>query len=361
MQPNQKTIRVKWITACLSLLLVFSGSAPVCADITYTLIEPWTWPADIRNQIENSIAEAVGLYNQHGSFNKHLNIRFTTWPGVTAEANFNGDLTFGTLRNTRVALHEMAHTLGIGTIWEWGDRMVNGRWTGTHANNQIKIYDGGGAWVYGDKWHFWPYGLNYDNEDGDVNHIRHIRIVAALIADMGFLSFITEPTSRTINTGENVSFQANAIHAQGYAWYKAGNPTPLANGGNISGAATHTLHIAPVGVSDEGLYYCVATRSGTAPQASRRARLVVRRPVSHFKFSGNVYDSIGQNHGTVTGSPAYVAGMVGRAVKLNGVNDYVTLPAGTADIDDITVTAWVNWLGGNHWQRIFDFGNNTSQ
>lgn len=361
MCAERQRVSVKPSYLILLLLLALVGPASVSADITYTLIDPGSWPADIRSQIEFSIAEAVGLYNQHGSFNKQLYIRYSTWPGVTAEANFNGDLTFGSLRGTRVALHEMAHTLGCGTIGEWGGLMVNGRWAGAHATNMVRLFDGGGAWLYGDKWHFWPYGLNYDNEDGTLNRIRHIRIVASLIGDMGFLSFISEPISQTVQAGATGVFSVNAVNPHGYAWYKQGNPNPLTNGGNISGAASPMLQIVNVQAADEGLYYCVASRSGTAPQASRRARLVVGRLVSHLKFAGNTYDSVGPNYGTVTGAPVYTTGKIGQAIDLNGTSDYVTLPAGAADTDDMTVAAWVHWDGGNHWQRIFDFGNNTSQ
>ena len=361
MFANSKKVSIKQSRLIILFVLVFVWPTSVLADITYTLIESWTWPADVRNQIESSISEAVGLYNQYGSFNKHLSIRYSTWPGVTAEANFNGDLTFGSLRSTRVALHEMAHTLGCGTISAWADRVVNGGWAGSYGTNQLREFDGSGAWLGCDKWHFWPYGLNYDNEDGTVNRIRHIRMVAALIGDMGFLSFLKEPVSQTVQAGATVVFTVNVVNPHGYTWYKQGNSNPLTNGGNISGANSNTLQIANVGVSEEGLYYCVASRAGTAPQASRRARLVVGRSVSHLKFAGNPYDSIGPNYGTVTGSPVYTAGKIGQAIDLNGTSDYITLPDGAANVEDMTVAAWVNWDGGNHWQRIFDFGNNTNQ
>ena len=48
-------------------------------------------------------------------------------------------------------------------------------------------------------------------------------------------------------------------------------------------------------------------------------------------------------------------------VDLDGTGDYVTLPAGVVDIDDMTIAAWVYWDSGDRWQRIFDFGTGTSQ
>jgi hypothetical protein len=82
---------------------------------------------------------------------------------------------------------------------------------------------------------------------------------------------------------------------------------------------------------------------------------------THYKFENNANDSIGSKHGTVTGGPSYTTGKIGQAIDLDAVDDYVTLPAGLVNTDDITIAAWVNWDGGNQWQRIFDFGNNTSQ
>ena len=68
------------------------------------------------------------------------------------------------------------------------------------------------------------------------------------------------------------------------------------------------------------------------------------------------------------GNPTYVsnppnAGGPGAdmSIVLDGVDDYVQLDAGVADSDDLTVAAWVKWNGGDAWQRIFDFGNNTDE
>ena len=48
---------------------------------------------------------------------------------------------------------------------------------------------------------------------------------------------------------------------------------------------------------------------------------------------------------------------------MNGTNSYVTLPAThpLSSYNQITVSTWVYWKGGKDWQRIFDFGNGTTQ
>ncbi len=81
---------------------------------------------------------------------------------------------------------------------------------------------------------------------------------------------------------------------------------------------------------------------------------------THYKFENNADDSIGSNHGTTVGGPSYTTGKIGQAINLDGANDYVILPAGVVDLDDITISTWVNWDGGGQWQRIFDFGTGTT-
>jgi hypothetical protein len=57
----------------------------------------------------------------------------------------------------------------------------------------------------------------------------------------------------------------------------------------------------------------------------------------------------------------WVTGKQGNAVALDGVNDYVELPAGLVnDLADFTIAAWVYWDGGRNWARIFDFGSGTT-
>ena len=82
--------------------------------------------------------------------------------------------------------------------------------------------------------------------------------------------------------------------------------------------------------------------------------------VAHYKFENNGLDSAGTNDAVLVGGPSFVSGPSGQAINFDGSNDYATLPAGIANSDDITIAAWVRWDGGAAWQRIFDFGNDTT-
>jgi hypothetical protein len=73
-------------------------------------------------------------------------------------------------------------------------------------------------------------------------------------------------------------------------------------------------------------------------------------------WSGN------NNHGTIRGGTAWVEGYDGGALKLKGVDGYVTLPIGLliSSLRSATFTTWVNFSNlGGAWQRIFDFGSGT--
>jgi hypothetical protein len=85
--------------------------------------------------------------------------------------------------------------------------------------------------------------------------------------------------------------------------------------------------------------------------------------VARYTFDGNASDSSGNaNHATANGSPTFVAGQYGSSISLNGASQYAMVPAGImASVTNFTIAAWVYWNGGGAWQRIFDFGNDTTQ
>lgn len=171
---------------CSKVVLFLGGcvfiSSVANAALTYTLHLNGV-NSSIANQISNSMAEAVNIYNANGNFTKHLNVYYNA--GVpTAQANYDGVVTFGGSRNTRVAIHEISHTLGIGTHSAYWSLMTGGTWHGPAGNAKLSQFDGAGSVMRGDSQHMWPYGLNYDNEDSSTNRIRHVAIVQAMRCDM---------------------------------------------------------------------------------------------------------------------------------------------------------------------------------
>lgn len=121
-------------------------------------------------------------YQYPAGYEGHVSV--TYHPGTpTAEAGYRWRIQFGGSIGRRVALHEMAHWLGSGTYGEWGNYMVDGRWRGAITNARIKAFDGPDAVQWGDRIHFWPYGLNYDNEFYETQ--RNVQLVSSQLGDMG--------------------------------------------------------------------------------------------------------------------------------------------------------------------------------
>lgn len=137
--------------------------------------------------IEAAMDSAVYLYNKYSDLSKHIEVFYST--GVpTAEASSNGDLRFGKDRNymfVGTAMHEMAHTLGMGTTSAYQSMFKDGVFQGEKAQAKVKEIDGPNAVLKGDSQHFWPYGLNYRSEvHSEQDLINHVKIVNAMYQDI---------------------------------------------------------------------------------------------------------------------------------------------------------------------------------
>ena len=137
--------------------------------------------------ITAAMDSAVFLYNKYSDLSKHIEVYYST--GVpTAEASSNGDLRFGKDRNymfVGTAMHEMAHTMGMGTTSDYQRMFKDGVFQGEKAQKVIKEIDGPDAVLKGDSQHFWPYGLNYKSEvKSEQDLINHVKIVNAMYQDI---------------------------------------------------------------------------------------------------------------------------------------------------------------------------------
>ncbi len=143
-----------------------------------------SWPEDRKKAIVAAMDAAVAFLNLHGDFKKHVTANNS--PGTpTADANYDGWINWGGTISRRVALHEISHTLGIGTHPNWQKNIKDGIWTGKNAIEQLQEFDGKDAVLHADRMHFWPYGLNFDNESDKEKDLRHVKMVAAMRKDMG--------------------------------------------------------------------------------------------------------------------------------------------------------------------------------
>ena len=339
------------LTACVIFLSIFTAPAP--ADVTYHL-DTWGMPDYIQNELTWMMNDAVAAYNKYGSFNKHLTIKYHE--SVPTAQGGGNEITFGGSRNSRVAMHEISHTMGTGTYGPWWGMFSGGVCISPYTTSKIQEMDGPGARLYGDNWHYWPYGLNYDSEDGYFVRMKHVQIVAAQVADMGYVAFVQEPKSMSVAPGDTAVISTRASHTSTYRWFKQGNPNEIQNGGDISGAQTDTLTIRNMDINDEGYYFCHA-----GPQDSRPMHLTMKRFMADWTFDNTLLDNQGEFNATSSGGASYTTGKVGKAINLDGENDHIILPKGILDTDEFTIATWVYWRGGNDWQRIFDFGTAREQ
>jgi len=102
--------------------------------------------------------------------------------------------------------------------------------------------------------------------------------------------------------------------------------------------------------------------SAVSPEASATPTGVATQ-VANYGFDGNTADTSGNaNKATINGAATYGAGRIGTgSIILDGSTNYVGLPPTVGNFPQITVAGWFYWNGGSAWQRLFDFGNGTSQ
>ncbi len=138
---------------------------------------------DAYKRITVVMDSAVKLYNTYSNFTKFINVYYA--PGVpTAEASSNGDLRFGENRNYMVvptAMHEMGHTMGIGTTSEYAATCVDGVFRDDKVQAKLREMDGPSAELHCDRQHIWPYGLNQASEAKSeqdlINHVILVEII----------------------------------------------------------------------------------------------------------------------------------------------------------------------------------------
>jgi hypothetical protein len=74
-------------------------------------------------------------------------------------------------------------------------------------------------------------------------------------------------------------------------------------------------------------------------------------------------DSVtGKTGGHLPNKGAWETGKDGKALSLDGKDQYLELPTGVAgSLADFTISAWVNVRQASKWSRLFDFGDNRGQ
>ncbi|MGP4114124.1 hypothetical protein ACTWP5_24845 [Streptomyces sp. 4N509B] len=157
------------------------------STITWTLVRasnPTPEQQRAYDLITPAMNAAVARYNNLSDLGKTITVHYE--PSVpTADGNINGTIRFGnpSYMTERTALHEISHTIGVGTSARWSALAGGGRYTGAQATALVRQYDGPNAVLSTGGGHFWPYGLNYENEFSQTAADRHVEIVEAMVRD----------------------------------------------------------------------------------------------------------------------------------------------------------------------------------
>ncbi|MCX7726793.1 MAG: hypothetical protein N2053_08075 [Chitinispirillaceae bacterium] len=170
------------------ILIVFFS---LRGEITYTLSTENSNTAEGKEayaRIKIAMDSAVYYYNTYTTLTKKLTVKYE--PSVqTADGNYNGSIRFGPNKSYQItctAMHEIAHTIGVGTTNEWRALINENKiYIGQRASAKLKEIDGPTAVLKGDAQHFWPYGLNYASEvKSEKDLINHCLIVNEIYKDM---------------------------------------------------------------------------------------------------------------------------------------------------------------------------------
>jgi hypothetical protein len=166
-------------------------SCTATGHITYTLAKapnPTQTEKSAYDAITCAMEGAVAYYNCNTAITKQLNVSYVS-SVQTADGNINGSIRFGNTSDMQcvTAMHEIAHTVGVGQASNWGSFNMNGTFSGMNATAELRAITGNPTDVlHCDSQHFWPYGLNYVTEAHSTEDlVDHCRIVTAIRKDLG--------------------------------------------------------------------------------------------------------------------------------------------------------------------------------
>ena len=81
----------------------------------------------------------------------------------------------------------------------------------------------------------------------------------------------------------------------------------------------------------------------------------------HYPFNNSAAENGGGTAATIAGTATYVPGLMNQALGFDGSTNYATLPGLTSSsYREFTAAGWVWASSAADWQRVFDFGNGTT-
>ena len=338
----------------------------------YARIFPWRWVTKkgVAGNIESGL-NVQWLYNWNLDRNSPLNweyvpIRQTRWwPSLDQDWRARGATHL--LGYNEPDRPDQANMNVGDAIWSWPDLLSTGLRVGAPA-----VSDGGLGWLYDFMQQADTAGLRVDfvpvhyyrcyGNPGDPN--------GAANQFYNFLRGIHDVVQRPLwvtewNNGANWTSCADPTFAQQRDTVAAIidmlDDTPFVERYSIYNWVEDERRVKwdDGSLTDAGTVY----RDQSSPLAYRQEIPPSGAgSTAAYPFDGNAHDASGLGqHAMKIGAPRFVPGRHGQAVQLDGNTDYLQVSPDLADNRDWTFAGWIYWNGGDDWQRIFDFGEDTSR
>jgi len=341
-------------------------------SVSFVRVFPWRWTA--KKGIAGNIPQNLNVrwyynwdINQNSTLDwEYVPIRQTRyWPGLGQNWQTRGSSHLLGYNEPDNPDQDAYMTVG-DAIWSWPDLLG----TGLRVGSPVTRDSGRGSWLY-------PF-----MQQADAANLRVDFVVVHYywcFDPANPSGAATQMYNFLLDTYNNVKRPLWVKEwNNGADWTGCGDPTYAQQQASIS-AMINMLEDAPfverysvyswlgkavLNVQTNG----VLTPAGVAyrDKASRIGYIQDGIPgsirnIARYQFENDVLDNSGAgNNGIAVGLPSYATGTNGTAIQLDGTNSYVVLPSSTANSAGFTFASWVYWDGGGNWQRIFDFGNDTT-
>ncbi len=345
-------------------------------NVQFIYVTPWRWTSKkgIAGNPGNSWLNLLWWYDWNLDQNSTRDLEYVAirqeqfWPSLSQNWQSRG---INTILGYNEPDQANQANLSVSTaISSWGDVLATGLRVGSPATS-----DGGrSSWLY-------PFVSQADAAGLRVDFVAIHYYQSHNPADpsgcasqmLSFLQDIWNNTHRPIwvtewNNGANWTDSQNPppTYAQQQACVQAMvnmlESTPFVERYALYNWVedTRSLVTSSNTVTPAGTFYSNVVSSLSYSQAMPSNSV---RGIAQFLFSTNTWDTSGYcNNGMAVGAPSYTVGHnpQSQAIVLDGSNSYVQLPANIAPGSGFTFAGWINWNGGANWQRIFDFGNDTT-